>query len=427
MKTTAVIAEYNPFHNGHFYQLNKIKETADSDFIIVIMSGEFTQRGLPAICDKKIRTRIALEHGADLVIELPVIFSTGSAQIFALGAINILNYLNCVDYLVYGTEQIEDYTVFKKLVSLLYNEPDDFKVSLKANISNGLSYPAAIEKAALSCMDIFENTADFKNLFLPNNMLATEYEKQLLKLNSAIVSKPLYRIGNGFSDTGLDSEFVSATALRKHLKENKLYNLENYMPESAACMMNDYFSRYCPVFEDDFSYMLYSAILSNFSDSAKKPLPYNYTDYNADNFFIDCNDSLNNKIKKNIDEFYSFSQFTSLLKSKDFTYNRISRSLCHIMLNLRNDSLTLVKNTNDCFYARILGFNKKAAPLLKEIKSNSQIPIISKTADASEILSPDALKIFNQTIDAANLYHGICRIKSNRKTYNEYQFSPVII
>lgn len=419
MKTAAIIAEYNPFHNGHEYQLKKVKEQFKCDFIIVIMSGEFTQRGIPAICNKNIRTNIALECGADIVIELPTIFATGSAEIFANGAIRILNNLNSVDYLVYGTEQLYNLDIFHKIISILNDEPEKFKINLKENISKGYSYPSSVEIALMSYTNLTKD--DFNNIFLPNNLLALEYEKQLYKINSNIKSYQLNRIGHGYSELSLEGNYVSSSALRKLIKnDSKTYDkthLYKYMPQIAADILNDYFSLYCPIFEDDFSYILYTNLyLKIISDNLQSQFIENY---------LDCSKDLINKISKNFCEYYSFTQFVSLLKSKDLTYNRINRALCHLMLDIKKDLWEDVKGDNNCLYARVLGFNDKAVQLLKKLKKFSSIPIITKTSDAHKILDGNALNLFEQSITASNIYHDVCRIKSGKKTYNEYQYSIV--
>lgn len=413
MKTTAIIAEYNPFHNGHKYQLDKIREQTDTDYIIVIISGEFTQRGIPAICNKETRTRIALENGADVVIELPVLFSTGSAEIFARGSVDILDKLNTVDYLVYGTEKLEDTNIFNQALSVLIDEPVKYKEILHKNLSTGLSYPAAVENSLSSYLNT--NSYNLRNLFLPNNLLALEYEKQLCKINSSIKGKSINRYGRGYSDNSLDGNFVSASALRNYIKDNQNIcsdlNLDKYMPKKASRIFLDYIQKFTPMFEDDFSYILYSMLLTKIID--------------CDNRYLDCNETIINKIKKNTGNFYSYSQFISTLKSKDFTYNRISRCLCHIMLDIREELFNLYNENDDCLYARLLGFRDSALPLLKKIKENSSIPVVSKTSDADKILCKNALALFNQSINASNLYHGAVRIKSGVQTCSEYQYSVV--
>ena len=424
MKTAAIITEYNPFHNGHKYQIDAIKQKLDCDNIIVIMSGEFTQRGIPAVCSKSVRTDIALECGVNLVILLPVLFSTASAEIFAKGAVSILDKLNCVDYLVYGTENLNDNSYIKKAALILNKHKEDYNNIVKDAVAKGTSYPAACETAFKQLL----NTDKFSELFLPNNILALEYEKALLNLNSSISSFSISRKGNGYSSTALDNNFVSAAAIRNVLTKNtndgnnlvsdksfdiafnsKIYSLSDFMPDLAADILCSNISKRQAVSVDDFSSMLMFKLLEEQNQL------YNY---------LDCSIDLANKINKNINNFKSISQFVSVLKSKDYTYNRLMRCLCHILLNITNDDLSKAFETNS-LYARILGFDKNALPLLKKMKENSSIPIITNVKDGEKKLSKDALKLYSKDIFASNLYISQERIKGNIDLNNEYQYKII--
>ena len=208
MKVTGIIAEYDPFHNGHAYQIDKLKAERGSDYIIVVMSGDFVQRGAPAIIDKFTRTQMALSAGADLVLSLPVSISLSSAEYFAKGGVNLLDSLGVVDNLCYGCESINT-ELSEFLTYLFVNEPKLYRELLKAELRKGVSYPAARSNACLSYLEKYEpqllTDRNMAKAFLssPNNILALEYEKALLRKNSSINSAPIIREGSSFHNEEL--------------------------------------------------------------------------------------------------------------------------------------------------------------------------------------------------------------------------------
>ncbi|MGN0382795.1 MAG: nucleotidyltransferase [Eubacterium sp.] len=407
MKVLGIIAEYNPFHNGHKYQIKKAREISGADFVVVIMSGNFVQRGAPAIIDKHIRTKMALENGADLVIELPVIYSCASAEFFASGAVSILNELGIIDYLCFGTET-DDLDTLSVIADILINEPEKYSISLKEALKNGFSYPLAREMAlnnyihesmSVKITDITQIISE------PNNILAIEYLKSLKKLNSSIKPIGIKRIGSGYHSTHIDNSMSSATAIRKSINNFQLSEIQHCMPSSAYSLLSDnkeYF-----VHENDFSLLLGAKIntlspdeLSNYQDVSKE---------------------LADRIYKNKKNYISFEQYKYLLCTRNYTSTRISRALLHIALGIGR---TVPYDCND-LYVRILGFNKKASSLLSGIKQNGNIPIISKMADAGNILENASLNSFNVTTNSDNLYRMIVMNKTNQYIPNEFE-RPII-
>lgn len=437
MNTCAVIAEYNPFHNGHLHQLKTIKEQLDCDNIIVIMSGNFTQRGIPSICDKAARTKIALEYGASLVIELPVVFATASAELFAKGAIKILNSLNCVDYLVYGIENYENNTFIKDAAKIMIQNEQVYNAYLKQYKQQGLSYPAACEAAftALSknvltdfqynghqnnksvhnnqqCDEFRYNGHHFEDLFLPNNVLALEYEKALLTSASTIKSFAIKRKGNGYSSSLLDNSFVSASAIRNGILNNTagIDDLHDYMPSFAADVISDIYKENRLIFIDDFKEMVLLKLMELSDES---------TD------ILDLSEDLLNKFRNNLNSYKSVTQFVGEIKTKDYTYNRIMRTLCHILLDIKETDITSALSPDNKIYTRILGFNTHNASLLSTIKQNSDSVIITNVKAGEKTISKDALHLFEKDIFASNVYNSVCRIKSACDVKNEYQYQII--
>lgn len=432
MKTTAVICEYNPFHNGHQYQLDQIRKKNNCDYIIALMSGYFTQRGAPALTNPMLRARMALLGGADLVIQLPALFSTASAPRFASGAISILNSLGCVDTLAYGIEQQTEASLFHDVVNLLNEEPPEYANLLKTGLSAGNNYPFAMEHAAFSILGKkHKQTKEmFHLLFSPNNILGIEYEKALRRSQSRITSMPILRIGSGYHDQNCDSPYASASAIRAAIEacpykidENssisaeqlarRLNSISFCLPTYARALLESHLKTTPPIAADDVSSMLYLALMRLDSKQCVYP---------------DCNIDFLNKIKKNVNNFCSFSQFAMLLKSKNITYANICRCLSYILLDITKKDWQQAQTSQESSgYARILGFKKSAAPLLRQIRRHSSIPLISKLADAKKALSDDALRVFDIDLRAAALYHGIEQIKSGQPVLNEFQRQLIIL
>lgn len=394
MKTVGIIAEYNPFHNGHLYQLKKAKEITGADFAVVVMSGDFTQRGTPAVFDKYTRCRLSLLAGADLCIELPVVFATASAELFAKGAVSLLSALG-VDALCFGSE-CGEIAPLREIASLLFAEPPAYKEALNKALKEGLSFPsaraAAVRKCAhagsLSGMDAAASDV----LASPNNILGIEYLKALLALEKngqhAPVPYTIKREGDGYlSHTLSEESFCSAMALRKGIVEENP-DLLRYVPESIRQEFADTCQTKSFLFADDFSGMLFYKLLSEKD-----------TGYDA---YLDVSSDLSDKIRKNLASFTTFSAFCeNSLKSKDITLTRVYRSLLHILLSIKKEDLPAAAP-----YARILGFREASFEVFGCL-SKENVPLLSRLKDASSLLSPEALSCLSKDIFAAHLYEHV--------------------
>lgn len=420
MKTVGIIAEYNPFHNGHLYHIQKAKELTQADYAIVIMSGNFVQRGAPSIIDKFSRTRMALENGADIVIELPVIYATGSAEAFAFGAVAILEHLNCIDYLCFGSE-CGDIEILQEISSILNNEPEEYLISLKEHLKNGISFPLAREKAvqtyySTQTNSLLRTNTEKLNFVLsnPNNILGIEYCKALMKLSSSITPITITRSDAGYHSNTLGNQFSSATSIRKHILDNKDWeSLASQLPNSVLSILNLDFNRTYPVISNDFSgLLLYKLHMEKESDIEH---------------FFDVSPTLAKRISNLVSKYESFDQFCMLLKSKELTYTRISRALLHILLNLKTSSYYSFTNAGGAFYARILGINKSASPLISTINKESNIPIIMKLSSQMNTLSDPGKEMILQDVFASQVYQGIISRKYKTQPYSEYKTELVFI
>lgn len=360
MNITGIITEYNPFHNGHLYHLSQAKKITKCDGVVCIMSGNFVQRGGPAIVDKWKRAEMALANGVDLVIELPTIYAVSSAEYFATGAVSILNSLGIVSNLFFGSE-CGDVNKLYKIAKLLTSESIEYKELLKKHLSLGLPYVKARELALID----FSKDEEIKNVISSsNNILGIEYIKAIIKLDSKIKPFTLKREGSSYNEKTLNNTFSSATSIREALKEDtELKSLEKFMPKESILLMSELLNtNYNFSFDEDiFQYIKYklSTRCVNFNN------------------LCEVNEGLDKKLLKEISTSSSLNDLILKVKSKRYTYTKISRLLTQIYIGLDNYNLN-PHSTSNFNYARVLGFNKKGREILSLIKKSSEIPILTK-------------------------------------------------
>ena len=393
MKTVGLITEYNPFHNGHAYHIEKAKMLTGADRVIVVMSGDFVQRGASAVMPKHLRTESALLSGASLIIELPVCFATGSAEYFAQGSISLLNQLGCIDSICFGSE-CGDLHLLKEIAQILADEPIEYQTALKQALKEGASFPAARQEALNIYSDKYSEI-----LASPNNILGIEYLKALAKIHSKIEPFTIKRIGAGYHDMDIDGQFSSATAIRSDIyqladvnsssESLPLTHIQTQVPSSChELMKKNYQTRY-PVKADDFSLLLKAKLLSETAGSLSH--------------YLDMSPELANRILRLRNDYLSFEQFCDLLKTKELTRSRISRSFIHVLLGITKDWLTAMKAPAP--YARILGFRRDHADLLGILKQTSDIPLI--TSPARAVLADTAYQMLELDIYASDLYESV--------------------
>jgi len=377
MKNIAVIAEYNPLHNGHKYQLDYIRKELGADNIIVIMSGNFVQRGEPAIFSKTDRAIMALRSGADMVIELPCVYATGSAEFFAKGAIDTLEKTGIVDGICFGAEN-PDLNMINSLADLLINEPSEYQSVLKKYLANGISFPTA---RAYACKDYLISNDVFDFLNNPNNILALEYVKEIKRLNSSLEVYPIKRTDNGYNSTEANGNLASASAIRSMLASDE--KVSSFIPNEVHPFYESevFYTRSA----NDYSQMLHYALLSNKTAG-----------YEA---FMDCNEELSNRILANLPLFESFDQFADLLKTKNITRSRINRVLIHILLD--------IKEIPDVSYIRILGIKKEKTTLISNLMKSGSLPVINNVNKDIDALSHEAKQAFEKDMFATDIYHSV--------------------
>ncbi|MCI9215521.1 MAG: nucleotidyltransferase [Dorea sp.] len=427
MKVVGLITEYNPFHNGHLYHIEKAKEVTGADHVLVVMSGDFVQRGAPALMPKHMRAEMALRAGASVVLELPVCFACGSAEYFASAAVSLLNKLNCVDAICFGSE-CEDREFLEKAAQITAEEPAEYRQCLLHALKKGLSFPLARQEALKSVLKAEHHTDSLK---YPNTILGIEYIKALITQKSSMDFHIIKRIGSGYHDNTLKESLSSASAIRNLFTPAESMG---FSEKEALCgsislseildalkvqvpafcitsLKNEYHRRY-PLCADDFSLLFKYRLLSEQPDTLTN--------------YLDVTPELANRISKHISDFFTFSQFCRLLKTKDMTYTRISRCLIHILLNITAQSTAVFKDEGYCLYARILGLRKDKQDLLSCMKRNSGIPLVTKLTRIEHVTQTGRIMLA-QDIAASNLYESVITDKFKTPFLSDYQHQIVRI
>ena len=413
IKTAGIIAEYNPFHNGHQYQIEEIRRQTGADFVIAAMSGDFVQRGEPAIFDKYTRTRMALCGGADLVVELPALFATSSAEDFAACGVSLLSNLG-TDFLCFGSES-GNLSHLQKAAEILSEESAIWQPLLQTYLKQGETYPSA---RSLAVAELTGDPGLSTLLATPNNILAVEYLKALKQQGSSMIPVTIRRRGCGYHDSEYSAPYASASAIRLFLRQSAVLEspetLRMQIPPAAFDALLKEGALAKPVFPDDLSELLQFQLLS--AVHRKEDL----------NRFLDFSSDLAARLTRQVLHFAPFSEQIMQLKTKGYTYTRVSRALLHLLLDITKEQSSQAKSLGYAPYARILGFKKSAGPLLSHLRRQSRVPLITKTADAKKLLSPEAMKVLETDFYVSHIYQSLLA-SHGRLMRNEYTKSVIVL
>ena len=385
MKILGIVAEYNPFHNGHLYHLQKSLEYTNANATIAVMSGNFIQRGEPALLDKFTRADIAVKNGIDLVIELPLYYSVSTAENFANGAIKLLSECG-IDFLSFGAEN-NNLDKLKSIAQLLDSEPIEYTNELKAQLKTGISYPEARSNAVSKILGISNNI-----LNKSNNILAIEYLKSIYSIDPTIEPVLIDRVDSGYHDIDSNTNILSATGIRERLKNNQ--DIDLYVPEETLKNIDN------PIFMEDFeeniTYALRKMSLENLRE-----LP-------------DVNEGLENRIFYALAESRTLDELINNIKTKRYPLTRIKRILISALLDMSKTNLDTFNKSGGPQYIRVLSFSEKGRELLSRISATSSIPVVTSVNKFLEKANEIQEEMLLSDILATNIY----TLATNEKTMN---------
>ena len=380
-----IIVEYNPFHNGHLHHLLESKKHSGQQYAVAVMSGNFVQRGMPACLDKYKRTEMALKNGVDIVLELPCIYATASAEYFARGAIDILNATGIVKQISFGAEN-PDIDYLYKIATIFTRETDIFKQTIKNSLNQGVSYPKAREIALTKVLP------DINVKFSPNNILGIEYIKALIRTNSAIKPIAIKRLGDHHS-TKLQG-LASASAIRAASGD-----VSPFMPTLAY----DIFVNNIGSSLNNYSHIMQYILKTKNATQLKE--------------ILDIEEGLENAIISAASTNYYITDILDKIKTKRYTRTRLQRAIIHILLDIKKAHIEKFYKTVP--YVRVLGFRKEAEHLLKEIKKNTELITNLKAAQPNDLLKKE--------IYATDMYYLGQGTNIARQVNIEYKKSLIII
>lgn len=402
MSVVGLVVEYNPLHNGHLYHIQQSLKTTGADACVAVMSGNFLQRGEPAVVGKWARTQMALELGIDLVLELPTAYCTQNAELFAYGAVSTLHSLGIVDTICFGSES-GDISWIHSLADYLLEEPVPFKETMKGNLRAGLSYPKAYAAAISSLLGIPENI-----IGQPNNILGLNYVLAIKKLKSSIQAATITRTKAGYHQESItDESIASATAIRKLIAEKPIEDIHPFVPEATLeILLREKLAGRCPVNWGHF----YPYLMHSLSTKQTEELAEIY----------EMEEGLEFRLKREFLYTHSFGELMEAIKTKRYTWNRLQRLLFYVLMNIKKKDIDSFNLRAGVPYIRVLGFNNKGRQLLHRAKAYASVPIYTKVPKApSPMLALD--------IRASSLYQlGSPGSWKDKRLNDEYYRSPII-
>ena len=409
MKHIGIITELNPLHNGHAHIIEAAHTQFPDKKVILMMSGDYVQRGEPAIFHKYIRTECALSAGADIVFEIPPLFATASAEHFASASVLSLAATHLVDTLCFGVET-DSLSLLQEVAHYLVTEPEPYQLTLKKNLAAGLSFAKA---RANALADHFTDPVYARILRQPNNILAIEYLKAIERYQLPIQPVAIPRIGAGYHDKALEDTLSSATALRHAIQEDSLTSyeaLQPYMPDAAYRILNSHPDAR-PLFWKDFVPFLQYAFWHQTSDYSR---------------YCDVSSDFSNLLSGYTLYPDDFDQWMDELSGKHMSQTRVKRCLLNILLAQTQTQMDYAKANHYISYLRLLGFRKCASPLLKELQQTCDVPVIQKVTKARQQLSEAACRSFTLDIHKSHLYRQAFCNRYGITLPSEYERSVII-
>lgn len=398
MKVLGIITEYNPMHNGHIYHIQKSIEVTKADYVILVMSGSFTQTGNISMIDKFTKAQIATQYGVDLVIELPTIFATASSEYFATASVSLLNSLGIVDCICFGSE-CEDITILDSIANKLITNENEIWEEIKKQDKNN-----TFAKSRSNVLTKYLNENEIKEISKPNNILGIEYIKAIKKLNSGIVPYIIKRQSSSYNELKLnnnDFNFTSATSIRNAIKNNDIESIKKYMPSEVYNILNN------------------SKALLN--DDIYQILKYKIISMNKNNLadINEINEGLENKLIKSMLLSANYNELVDNIKSKRYIENRIKRILINVLLEINKQKFSeIIKSKIN--YAHILAISSKGRLLLSKLSKSSKIPIFSSINDTLISNQSELMQyMINIDIYASNIHSILTNTTLNKDYTNK--------
>ncbi|MGM0863656.1 MAG: nucleotidyltransferase [Bacillota bacterium] len=365
MKATGVVVEYNPFHNGHLHHLRETRIASGADVVVAVMSGHFLQRGEPALVSKWSRTRMALEAGVDVVIELPYCFATQHAEIFSRGAISLLDSIGCESF-CFGSED-GDIDTFEKTVVFIEANRERYNTYISGFIRDGMSYPSALAKA----FQTLGNGDSVIDLSKPNNILGFHYMEARNQIHSSLKAYTITREAAGYHDQHFSSPSIaSATSIRKNIFSNEGgHKIDSYLPPTSVDQLTQYQLEYGGFHRwENYWTILQYKLLSSSKEELKD--------------IYEIEEGIENRMMECVKTSTSFEEFMTKLKTKRYTWTRLQRMLLHILTNTRKEEMRCRHFSPS--YIRLLGMNKMGRDFLHSKKKEMPLPLISKLSSANQ-------------------------------------------
>lgn len=415
MNVVGIVAEYNPFHNGHLYHLDKSKILTQSNYTIVVMSPNFVQRGAPAISDKWTRTKMALLCGADLVIELPTLYATASAEFFSKASVSLLHHTGIVDYISFGSES-NNITLLNVIANILSHEPDRFKQLLKENLNSGVNFPRARAKALIEYCNLVPNMSNLeteikKAIQTPNNILGIEYLKALNKLNSNIIPSTLQRKGSSYHSEHITGPTSSATAIRTEINKGNWKSAAKVMPKNSYNLLHNgiYPIQRCVEYKDLSPFLCYRLLFSSATELKT---------------IMGITEGMENRILSVFHKTQNIEEMIPAIKSKRFTQTTIQRILLNIILQTTKKDFYEFEQKGGPQYIRVLGFRKSSSHLLTRLKANATLPLVMNVNRDYLALPPLGQKMLDLEIRSTNIY---ASLQDSTDNFNLDLTHPLVI
>ena len=411
MHIIGIVVEYNPFHNGHLYQIEQIRDKYPKSAILVVMSGHFSQRGLPCIADKYTRAQMALSCGVNLVLELPTVYATSSAERFAEAAINTLHLSGIVDTLCFGSET-SDLSLMDELANLLVHEPPFISTQLKIYLNAGESYPRARLLALQDYLKTSNTPSHYENLDAllsqPNNILSIEYLKALKRIQSSITPFSIQRQSSNYHDINIEGPIASATAIRHQIKKGELQLAQDTMPQKAFNLLTESSAK--EVLLDDYTELFhYKMIMSN--------LETLYATW-------DVPKSLINSLIHASKTFCPLSQIVDHVTSKTYTRATVQRAILRILLEITTKDMDTLKEVNWIPYLHVLACRKDSTHLLSKLTKNCKVPLLINVGKDYNKLTPLGKMLFEYEIKASKLYALLSQVPEIQT--KDFTYHPIL-